>query len=209
MSAICNNLVNVVQPEPKTSLSGWVVANMVAALTLVAVVLYGLVSLGHQTFYSQFGLAPQDVGLGYGEALARASGFALYVLLVVALAFVSAWIGGVSRAPRTRRWTRLNIALVVFGVVLLAITVVVISRDAANAAKRGESVRPMLAVGTGIRAEPVELAWIERPPDTLRSISRHQLVFLGRSDGTTYLYDVDDERTIQIPDGIAALSLSP
>src|SRR5690242_13321534 len=60
----------------------WLVRNPIAALTVVGAVTYGLVRLAYSLFYSQLGLTPEDVGLGYQELLAQ-SAVSLIVLLVI------------------------------------------------------------------------------------------------------------------------------
>jgi hypothetical protein len=137
----------------------WLAANPLAALTLLGVVLYGLIRLGHSLFYSEFGLSPNEVGLGYGDALARAAGFAAYVLLFVAAILTVFWAA--RRKWPSRRW---QIALIAFACMVSIVFVVFLARESADRVKRGELVRPIFLYDLGIRAEPAIIAWIETTP---------------------------------------------
>jgi hypothetical protein len=73
-----------VESVPKTQpgrIWTWVRQNPVAALTLAGLLLYGSLRLGAGIFYGRLGVAPEDVGFGYPELIAR-SIFGLGILLI-------------------------------------------------------------------------------------------------------------------------------
>ena len=67
---------------------GWFPANATLVLTLIGAAVYAIVRLSYDLFYGYFGLSPDDVGLGYGEAVARAAGFAAYFVALFAVSAV-------------------------------------------------------------------------------------------------------------------------
>lgn len=54
-------------------------------LPLLGLVLYVTVRLSYVIYYGQFGLTPEEVGLGYGDILARAAYYLLYLVVVDAV----------------------------------------------------------------------------------------------------------------------------
>jgi hypothetical protein len=64
----------------------WVRQNPVASLTIAGLLLYGSLRLSAGIFYARFGVAPEDVGFGYTELIARSIfglGFLLITLMVI------------------------------------------------------------------------------------------------------------------------------
>jgi hypothetical protein len=74
---------------PFTSLP-WI-TNATAILTVLGVMLYGLLNVGYSAFYQQFGISPDEVGLGYFATLARSTGLVL-ILLSAALFATASYI---------------------------------------------------------------------------------------------------------------------
>jgi hypothetical protein len=64
-------------------------SNATAILTVVGVIIYGLLNVGYSAFYQQFGISPDEVGLGYFGTLARSTGLVLIILSAALLATAS------------------------------------------------------------------------------------------------------------------------
>jgi hypothetical protein len=80
-------------------------------------------------------------------------------------------------------------------------------RDFAFDAKRGELGDFPFGMNIGANAEPAAITWIKEPPDGLEDLPSHSLMYLDQSGGTAFLYDIDAERTVQIPSSLALISL--
>jgi hypothetical protein len=171
-------------------------------------VLYGLIRLGHQTFYSRFGLSPDDVGLGYGEALARAAGFTAYLLAVIlGLALLAFLMEGGER-PQGRYLYGLVVGGLLALLVFSIFSVLSDARAAADKVEKGKAVRPAFMLDYGIRAEPARITWHDDAPAGLRELRSHGLMMLGNSAGTVVVYDdVDDKRTLRIPANAITVSV--
>ena len=175
------------------------------ALTIAGAALYVLVRLGQQLFYEEFGLAPEDVGLGYAEALARAAGFAAYIALFIGIAvFVRARFARFRGIPRSR----VAVLGAALGVVVI-VSVVVGALQNANRVKRGDSVQSFFLTDYGLRGEPAAIAWLEGAPEGLAGLEDHELMLLDNSGGTVTLYDVTEQQTVQVPSSTVAVSLAP
>jgi hypothetical protein len=196
--------------EPRT-LSGWVIENAVVILTLAGAGFYTALRVAHQTFYRTFGLTPEDVGLGYGEALARAAGLAFYLSLAALsigfsifkvrdLFFTGAW----GRFFRVQ-WAALLMTIILGFVVFLAGQ----ARSAANDVRSGHNVRPYFFLDTGIHAERATITWLGDAPRPLADVPTHRLMFMGESGGSVVLYDVDVKRSIRIPSSNVGVSILP
>lgn len=84
-------------PRPEGSTAGneagpaflsWI-SSASAILAILGVILYGLQNIGYSAFYEEFGISPDDVGLGYINTLARSTGLVVVLILAVLLAIVS------------------------------------------------------------------------------------------------------------------------
>jgi hypothetical protein len=51
----------------------WMRANPGTALTALGFILYGLLRIGYELFYRPFGVAPDEVGFGYGQILSQSA----------------------------------------------------------------------------------------------------------------------------------------
>jgi hypothetical protein len=199
--------------EPRKSraerLAAWAVSQPVVSLTLAGAALYLLVRLGQQLFYEQFGLAPEDVGLGYAETLARAAGFtASIALVIVPVALLYAWV--MRKLGRMTGSSLAVMAIYFYASLLLTLVALVGNTALLNAywVKRGDSVQSFFVLDIGLRGEPAEIAWLEGAPETLAGLEDHELMLLDNSGGTVTLYDVTDERTVQIPSSSVAVSIT-
>lgn len=210
------------QPEQSPrGLGSWAGRNLLASLTILGVVLYGLIRLWYQAFYGPFGLAPEDVGLDYAETLARSAGLIVWLTILLApfvVLFVllreraRRFVLALRSSPSFPRWlldalAPLAILLAVFALFGLAAVGSERMIDSASDAKRGEVGDFPFGMNIGANAEPAAITWIEEPPDGLDDLASHRLMYLGQSEGTAFLYDIDSERTVQIPSNSALISL--
>src|SRR5262244_803705 len=63
----------------------------VTVVAVIGSVLYGSLRIAYLSFYGQFGLRPEDVGLGYGEVLGQTvTGLVLLSAVVLIVTFVAA-----------------------------------------------------------------------------------------------------------------------
>jgi hypothetical protein len=51
------------------------------------------------------------------------------------------------------------------------------------------------------RAQQVTISWLRRPPDALTEAMAHCLMYLGKADGVTVLFDVDTKTVHRLPTG--------
>ena len=208
------------QPNKPLSerIAGWV-SQPAVSLSLAGAALYVLVRLGQQIFYEQFGLAPEDVGLGYAETLARAAGFATYLVVGIAVMLaVLVWV--MNEAYRSRGY-KLPVSVVIksfhfvtfsaiFTVLLVLLGFVTVLANAKRV-KQGQAVASYFVFDFGLRGEPTEIAWLDKTgaPEGLAALEDHELMLLDQSGGTVTLYDVTDQLTVQVPSSSVAVSITP
>jgi hypothetical protein len=193
--------------------AGWVAANLVAVLTVAGAVFYVALRLAYETFYGRLQLTPEDVGIGYGDALVRAAGMAFYVGLAAVFLLGSVLYSGRGRrvfshvGPRQAR-------LLAGGCVVAAIAILfslmwaVANNQASQVEHHGHTGTPFFFLDTGIRAEKANISWLVKPPpQPLEDLPNHQLAFLGSSGGTVVLYDTEAKKSFLIPSNDVTLSL--
>jgi hypothetical protein len=56
-------------------------ANLTGVLTISGLIIFMILSVLYEKFYSEFGVAPSDVGIGYVETLSRSYGFVVLLAL--------------------------------------------------------------------------------------------------------------------------------
>ena len=56
----------------RSRLEKWLAANTLAAVSIAGALVYGVIRISYVGFYGEFGLDPEDVGIGYAATLARA-----------------------------------------------------------------------------------------------------------------------------------------
>lgn len=61
---------------------------LVPALTAIGLALYGALAFGYSRFYGEFGVSPDEVGLGYVQALSRSAG-AVFLFFAIGFAYVA------------------------------------------------------------------------------------------------------------------------
>jgi len=174
----------------------WVVANPVPAVSVVGGVAFVAIRAGVALFYRQFGVVPEDVGLGYQDVLIRA-----LPVLVFALVFV-----GSMYVVQELHVKRHGLVLLLIGsvgtVVLLTYGLLVrhsidlaLDRvDSGHSTRIGWFDNPL-----GIRAEAVQIGWIGNDEPEALERCACKLVYLGQSAGTVVLYDATNDRTLRLP----------
>ena len=191
--------------QDKRTLSEWLTENPVLVLTIVGASFYVALRFAHQAFYRPLGLTPEDVGLGYGEALGRAAGIAFY-----ATAFSIVFLVPALRLRR-RGHPLMPFLLWLYITPLLTVLIAMWRLTAlyADDVQDGKTVHPVFLIDTGVRAEKADISWTEEPPKGMKSVPRHRLMYLGESEGSVVLYDVDAKRSLRIPSSSVAVSIVP
>lgn len=200
------------EPEKRLRWRAWLAdLSPVAVVTWLGVFAYFVTRSGQTSFYSRFGVEPEDVGLGYAETLSRAAVGLLLILLVAGtyslfLALVPRFILGVRPAGLG------TFARSVVGFLLVALPILLLwmphtySRDAARV-RDGKSMRPaglstprrIITNPLGLRVEPVRVSWIDET-HAVYDFGRTEVMYLGRADGTAVFYDPRSQRTVRVPE---------
>jgi hypothetical protein len=192
---------------PRAGPLGWVSAfarqNPVVVVSWIGALAYLVARSAQTSFYSKFGVEPDDVGLGYADTLSRAAGLLLLLSLLAALVLtVAAAVGSV----RMLAVPAVGIALVLL--LVLAIWMpAAYTRDARDV-KDGKALRPPglstpLRVVTnplGLRVEPVRVSWIGEAKAAY-DFGRGEVMYLGSADGTAVFFDPRNRRTVRVPAG--------
>jgi hypothetical protein len=190
-------------------------------LALVAVLLYGYLSIAYDQFYRRLGVDLSDVGLSYTGVLARSSGFVVAYLLGVAL-LVGLVVTSRLHVDQRRRLdpakaardARLLGAVTAVVALLLAATLVFPLVDAGNAAHKaqvGIPVGPVRQRGylgpiselpiVAIRADLATVEPAGKPGDAPAAdrLRGSHLLYLGQSGGTVVLYDPAVQQAVYVP----------
>jgi hypothetical protein len=204
----------------------WAPSNLIAALTIGGLFYYGFLRLGYASFYREFGLRPEDVGLGYAALLSRgASNVVLLVLsgalaagFVVAGVVVAAGVAWLVARQLGRPLSfpslgRTLVSVLAYGtiaaIVVFAVTAPAQTREAADGIKRGDR-GPRRLLSAGLGAERARISWIaEAPTAQLRAAERHPLVYLGGSSESLAFYDLVERRTLRIPAASVVVTVNP
>jgi hypothetical protein len=190
-------------------------------LALVAVLLYGYLSIAYDQFYRRLGVDLSDVGLSYTGVLARSSGFVVAYMFFVAL-FVGLVVTSRLHVDQRRRLdpakaardARLLGAVNAVFAILLAATLVFPLVDAANAAHKAQvgfavgPVRQRWGLGpiselpiVAIRADLATVEPSGKPGDApaAERLRGSHLLYLGQSGGTVALYDPAVQQAVYVP----------
>ncbi len=201
---------------------GWLLEHLLPAATIFGALFYVLIRYSYVTFYDDFGLEPEDVGLDYARTLTQAAIPLLGILLIglLAGAFWSLGMLGVlliqrrrsKNGPETKAAmpsTRDQVAAGLFfalGTFLFYVTWFFIFSpfDRAEEVQSGsESARVFLV--PSVKSEPVLLTWTGDAPAGLADLEDHQMMHLGTSGGSEVLYDVTCQATVRIPSSLVIL----
>lgn len=174
------------------------------------------------TFYDQFGITPDEIGLTYIDVLSRAAVLlSVAIGFVVIVSFVALVLSPLYRwLPKYKRekerygedWFEIQVGSVVLGVIIVFIVLVaVLSNDQAHSAalavKQGRAAHAT-AWQANFEAEPVGLGWTGQAPDGMGDLPSHRLILLGQSAGQTFIYDADAAQTVRVPSELITLSFA-
>jgi hypothetical protein len=216
-------------PTKQTGLRSWLPANTIAAVSIVGAFVYGVTRISYVGFYGEFGLDPEDVGIGYAAMLARALPGLLVCTAVLLLGFIAysqymRWAmrrrgePGIRRPKvrlmlRTRsRLAGYSAALAVCGIGLLFVYAPLFAQTAARAVTRGEELRaPSGVISWGMLRDPlgftvrkVDVEWVEGASSGRTELGE-PLMLLGSDSDVYYLYDVEFKRTLRLPRSLVIL----
>jgi hypothetical protein len=200
--------------------------NPIIAATLVGVLIFAAVRLVEVSFYGEFGIRPEEVGLGYKETLQLSTGFVALVVLCAALLMTAAlgvcfawWI--VIKVLRLIHVVRRTVRCfprgsdfaafcAVYGtaaaVVIVGVWQAVAATGYARSAKKGHKHEP--GVFGGLLVTPAHVTWFAgKPPNDLRQAARGKLMYLGKAQGAYVLYSVKLKETIEVPTNAAVISI--
>ncbi len=175
-----------------------------AAIAVVGVTGYGLLSVGAARAYEVVGIEPREIGLSSGVVLAQTT-----IGIGVVVALMLAPIG----VPRWRRGLRAKHFALIAGanLVLTAALVVVVSGQARRDFRSGHRTGPLigvLALPTPWHAGIAKVSWVgvagarqaPLPPCAL---------YLGTSDGVSVIYDHARRHTLRLPASQVAIEIQP
>jgi hypothetical protein len=174
-----------------------------AALGVVGVVGYGLLSAGAARAYGAVGIEPREVGLSSGAVLAQTT-ISIGVVVAIMLAPIV--------VPRFRRRLRPQHFAVLAGanLALTAFLVVLVSSQARRDFRAGHRTAPLLgwlALPSPWQARIATLAWTAPPPGLGSPPSC--ALYLGTSDGVIVIHDHERGRTIRVPEAQIIVSIAP
>ena len=152
------------------------------------------------SFYSKFGLEPEDVGLGYAQTLSRAAPLFVLVVLFVLL-------GRLAAVSRRRAPGPVVAAIVLGALLVLALWMPwAYTRDAHRVKERkplrpaGLSTPGRLATNPlGLRAEPVRVVWIDKG-HAAHDFGSGEVMYLGRAEGNAVFFDPEHRQTVHVPE---------
>ena len=195
-------------PE-RSGLGKWIAENPLPAVSIAGALVYGAMRISYVGFYGEFGLDPEDVGIGYAATLSRALPGVLFwaavLVLIPGVVLVAiAWY--VDRSGWRHTIRRLAPRLAVGAIVLLLLLTPFDAQRAALAVKRGEELRApsgLVSRGTfrdplGFTVREVEVEWVGGEASSRTELGR-PLMLLGSDSDVYYVYDVQFERTLRLP----------
>lgn len=195
---------------------------LVAGLASVGVaVAYVALRLAYTRFYDALGVAPEDLGLGKVDLLARSAGlvvavalagvFLLEVAAFVAIPIATALVffkrapedtgkpeqstsaAGPRRRPAwVRRWWKVGAAI---SVALVVVPITLLAPRVARQVEQGKAYRDWTVPW---RADPATVRWLRQPPAG-DPLSGRCVMYLGQANGIAVLYDVRSRRVVRIP----------
>ena len=201
----------------RSRLEDWLASNTLPAVSIAGALVYGVIRISYVGFYGEFGLDPEDVGIGYAATLARALPGLLFWFGVLALSVLAYYALVVWRGHETpERVSRLrrHIAWVLAGGFLLLFLISAAdAQRAAAAVKRGDELRPPSGViSWGIVRDPlgftvreVNVEWVDGDASAHTKLG-HPLMLLGSDSNAFYIYDVEFQRTLRLPRSLVIVS---
>jgi hypothetical protein len=196
----------------KTRPLGWIATfarqNPVVVVSWIGGLAYLVARSAQTSFYSKFGVEPDDVGLGYAATLSRAAALLLVLSIVAGIALTAA---AVVRPARPSAVRGLRVPAVGFALATLVFFAgwmpATYTRDA-HLVKRGHSLRPpglstpirVLTNPLGLRVEPVRVSWIAGT-NAAYDFARERVMYLGSANGVAVFFDPSRRRTLRVPAG--------
>jgi hypothetical protein len=192
-------------------------ANPVVVVTLAGASAFLATWLAQNTFYREFGVDPEEVGLSYPETLTRAgAGLIAQLVPILAVTLSLYWLLNYLE-PRLSRShldvdqsRRENATAVVVACVLVAPLALLILlpwsyRESAEQVKAGRNFRPASNLWdarnnwAGLHVERVYVSWID---GTKRGydFGTEEVMYLGRASGVAVFYDRSRNRTVRVPE---------
>ena len=202
----------------RSRLEDWLKDNIVAAVSIAGALVYGMIRISYVGFYGEFGLDPEDVGIGYAATLARALPgllfwFAVLGLWLLAYYALVVWRHGVEAPERVSRLRRYIAWGLAGSFPLMFLVSAGDAQRAAAAVKRGDELRaPAGVISWGIVRDPlgftvreVNLEWIDGDASAHTKLGR-PLMLLGNDSDVYYVYDVQFKRTLRLPRSLVIVS---
>jgi hypothetical protein len=195
----------------------WIAAlarqNLVVVLSWIGALAYLVARSAQTSFYSKFGVEPDEVGLGYAATLSRAANLLLVLSLVAGIVLTVAAVVRPARAPRGRRLRAPTVGVALVALVLFAVWMRVAYTSDAHRVKRGRSLRPpglstpgrVVTNPLGLRVEPVRVTWLGGSAGGYE-FGHADVMYLGRADGIAVLFDPARRRTVRVPAGDVVLT---
>jgi hypothetical protein len=170
-----------------------------AIVGAVVAVAYFVSRLGQTSFYSKFGLEPDDVGLGRTETLTRS---AVWLVLIALVPIGLASLGWVVKRSMTK-WV---VAAALAAILSLPFWVPQAYKHDADCVQAGKAVRPaglstplrIITNPLGLRVEPVRAAWIDGASPAY-DFGREKVMNLGRAAGTAVLFYPRTQQPVRVP----------
>ena len=201
--------MNVSDERKPPGLARFLTGNPVIMVSLIGASAFFVSRLAQTSFYGEFGLEPQDVGLSYTETLSRAAA-GLIVALLVFVAITLVWwlyLRYVAARPRNAREQRRLVrgAAFVFASMLLILVYALPSGyvQLAEDVKDGNALRGItwrfLENPLGLRVERVHVSWID-DMEPAYDFGSDEVMYLGRASGVAAFFDPRTQRTVRVPD---------
>jgi hypothetical protein len=222
--------------SPETTLDK-AITRYLPLLGAIGVALYGILRLAYLFFYLQLRTTPEEVGYGYTQVLSQSvvGALELTLLLSVLLAVfpLGAYGGqvliGRVKGRSSRSSTRaashassrhfhmirrilMRCLVVAFALVLL--TLPGLAWWQGGLARSGQTVRNVYFIGIpylpvlAVQAVPARVLWVDSGSNRQFDLSKRDcLMYLGQTNGTTVLYDVQTHESIRLPTSDITVSL--
>lgn len=195
---------------------------------LVALV-FAMERLAASLFYAQFGVAPEEVGIGLTQSLVE--GAALLIIIFAALSLISYFllipffllvISAVERLTRPpvpgkeepvtlrnaqRATPFLAICLSAIVLIFTLAATILFAIQFSYRAQQGFEVALFPLVPW--RVQRVTVWWLETPPPPGAGIQGNCVMFLGQANDVTVLFDAGAGRTLRLPTSSVLLSAMP
>ena len=199
----------------------WIAGNPTAALTVSGGLLYVFFRIALVVFYDDFGVRPEDVGLGYAQTLVQVATSSAVLIAFVGLVILMAVIWELLEDTGAHPDRPIAIAAAVVGfVIMFAGIFLLTARWNAHEVRAGWATKdsPVLN-GTntpldsffnplGISVECVRVVAVSEAGNTVaRVLLTDPVLYLGKADGVGVFFRPDTQVTIRTPvDGVALLT---